>query len=81
MNRILRVTMSHPYIGEGGANGFRKMWHLIRGSLEGTCMVQERRSCSDLKNKAITVTWELAYLTEFNKQTQQNRIWLSCSNA
>jgi len=39
MNRTLRVTQNHPYIGEGGANGFREMQRLIREPLVATCMV------------------------------------------
>lgn len=41
MNRTLRVTRNHPYIGEGDANDFREMWCLISESLEATCTVQE----------------------------------------
>jgi len=45
MNSTLRVTLSHPYIGESGANDFREMQRLIWKSMEATCTVQESRGC------------------------------------
>jgi len=42
MNRILRVTPSHPYIDEGGANSFLETRRLVKEPLEATWTVQKR---------------------------------------
>jgi len=44
MNRTLRVTRNHPYIGEEGTNNFREMCRLIKEPLEATCTVQKEKA-------------------------------------
>lgn len=46
INRILRVTRSHPYIRESGVNSFRNVAP-HQGAIEGhVCDERETRTCS-----------------------------------
>jgi len=43
MNRILKVTLSHPYIEEGGPDESCEMRRLIRKPLEVMCTTSDAR--------------------------------------
>jgi hypothetical protein len=56
MNRTLRVTRSHAYIEEGGANCFRENRRFIRRPLEATRTTQDARRRASVRWCALMPT-------------------------